>query len=120
MTSSAGPDLQVHSERFEDRGIGPAGSDYLGWVHEVRVLGTTFWLRGYDDEPHELHVLAWDRANPGRRGSFPKGIPYADAAFAAAARWALSRPGIRELHVLASDPDFPDRAYAPVDPTRLG
>ena len=42
-----------------------------------------------------------------------------DRAFRLAVRWALGQPGVRELHILASDPAFPDRPYAPVDPDRL-
>ena len=115
----ASADLAVVTERFEDRGIGPGGSDYLGWVHRVSVLGTTLWLRQYEDEAHEMHFLAWDRGSPGTKNNFKSGVPYDDPAFASAARWALTQPGVRELHVLASDPTYPDTSYPPVDPERL-
>ena len=111
--------ITVRTERFEDRGIGPGGSDYLGWIHRVSVLDTTFWLRQYEDESDEMHFLAWDRDSPGERGLFRGGIPYGDRAFSAATRWALAQPGVREVHALAHDPDYPDLPYPPVDSGRL-
>jgi hypothetical protein len=113
-------EVSVRTTRFEDRGIGPGGSDYLGWIHEVRVLDTTFWIRQYEDEIERMDFLEWDRETPGEGHSIRGGIPYADPAFAAAARWALSLPGVRKVCALASDPEYPDESYPPVDPTRLG
>ena len=67
-------------------GSAPETATTRGWVHEVRVEDTTFWLRQYEDEAHEMHFLAWDRDTPGERGSFRAGIPYDDRAFAATVR----------------------------------
>ena len=105
----------LRTTRFEDRGIGPGGSDYLGWIHELHMADRVYVLRQYADEDAiHFHGNGNDGTEPIRGG-----VPYDDPVFAAAARWLLQLPGVERLTVFTDDPEFPDDAYAPVDPSRL-
>lgn len=76
-----------------------------------RVYG----LRQYEDDDHIAFMAnGQDGAEPIRGG-----VPYDDPVFAEAARWLLQLPSVNRLTVLTSDPEFPETAYAPVDPGRL-
>lgn len=105
----------LHTTRFEDRGIGPGGSDYLGWDHELQMTDRVYGLRQYADED-AIHVVGNGEDGKARiRG----GVPYDDRVFAEAVRWLLQLPGVERLTVFTSDREFPNDAYVPVDPGRL-
>jgi hypothetical protein len=105
----------LRTTRFEDRGMGPGGSDYLGWDHVLHVGPRAYGLRQYAGEG-VMNVTGNGVDGTERiRG----GVPYNDPEFALAARWLLQLPGVNQLTVLTSDPEFPDDAYVPVDPGRL-
>lgn len=105
----------LHTTRFEDRGIGPGGSDYLGWTHVLEIADRVYALRQYADDDVIAFMSGGAEGNKPIRG----GVPYADPVFARAASWLVQLPSVERLIVLTSDPEFPDDAYAPVDPSRL-
>lgn len=72
-------------------------------------------LRQYEDED-AIHFMG---NGPDGTEQIRGGVPYSDPVFAEAARWLLRLPGVERLTVFTSDPEFPDDAYAPVDPSRL-
>lgn len=50
--------VSMTSERFEDRGIGPGGSDYLGYDFRVRVGNRTYAGRNYADDPGTISFVS--------------------------------------------------------------
>jgi hypothetical protein len=112
-------DISLKRTRIEDRGIGPGGSDYLGWIYELEIAGRTYGLRSYDDEPGRIAFMDVRMAGESEPGPIRGGVPYADAVFARAARWLLATGEHSAITVLCSDPEHPNDAYVPVDPDRL-
>lgn len=105
----------MRSQRFEDLGIGPGGSDYIGWDHELEIEGRVYRLRQYEDES-AVHFMSNGPTGDDRiRG----GVPYDDPVFTRAARWVLRLAHVEQLTVFTSDPEYPDDSYAPVDLSRL-
>ena len=116
VMAPASPEL--HEERFEDLGVGPGGSDYTGYLYELRIHGRAFGLRLYDDTSDLVSFHDVGRVG-GERGRFRGGVPYADPVFARAVAHLIERLGVTRVEVLTSDPEHPDVAYAPVDLSRL-
>lgn len=112
-------DISLKRTRFEDRGIGPGGSDYLGWVYELDIAERTYGLRAYDDEPGRIAFMDVRMPGESKRGPIRGPVPYTDAVFARGARWLLETGEYSVMTVLCSDPEYPNDAYVPVDPDRL-
>jgi hypothetical protein len=133
MDDFLGDEPVLRETRFEDFDFDETGKEYLyyyaGWTGELFLRDRGYVLRRYEDTPEEVsfQLVEYD-VRPGDdllhpralgEGYIKGGVPYSDPVFVEAARWLLARPWIEKLTVLTSDPEYPDDAYAPVDPRRL-
>ncbi len=109
---------ELRTERFEDLGIGPGGSDYTGYLYELTIGDRVFGLRRYDDEPDLISFMDTGRSGE-EPGPIRGGVPYRNRMFAEAVAYLVDRLGVSRVDVFTSDPEHPGVAYVPVDLSRL-